>query len=749
MTFLTGTLLLGTLAAAVPVLIHLLHRQRTVPVRWGAMQFLLESQLQFRKRKKVDNWLLLLARMGLLALLAFLLARPLMIEGKYNPLSAAGATDVAVVIDRSLSAGRKAAAAEGGGAGGTQSVFERGVSVVEEISRRMRPGDTLSVVLAEHRPDTSFTPLPVRSGNVKEAHDKLHKLPPGATFATVPDAVQAAREQIARGPNAHKVIVVVSDGQRNAWQIDNAAAWSGALGDREAGGRARVYALPVPAEPRAGDVAALDLAVEPTLVGMKRPAQITATLTNTGATDAGPLTATLVVGGSEAGKQSVTGLKPGESRTVRFDHTFAAAGSNWVQVRADVDDALDADDTAVSAVNVLQRLPVLVIDGQLTSAGNFRASQFLVAAMQPVADELQEATTLIQPKVISASAAEGEKFEDYALVVVNDVPQLAGGAAERLGAYARAGHGVWVILGPRTDAAFVEKQLNQVGLLNAAVNQRSATAAPPGVELKVAGNPMVALLAAAERNAMTGAVTRQWWSMTPRDGDEQVVLAGAGSGDPLVLERPVGRNGGRLVVWCSSADGTWNNWPLMPNFVPLVNETVHHLAGASVKSSNRRLEAGMPLEWTGPAEPRIKSASITRPDGKTVQKQPTVTGGRQRVSYNDTAAPGLYTLRFDNTSVPQPVYFGVGLDRRELDQASLTEADHAWLKSRGFVEKRITPDELGAALGGVNQGAELWKWLALGVLALLVFETVMTRRMVRLQAAPDAAPPVPSPSGRG
>jgi hypothetical protein len=750
MTFLTGTLLLGTLAAAIPVLIHLLHRQRTVPVRWGAMQFLLESQLQFRRRKKVDNWLLLLARMALLALLAFLLARPLMIEGKYNPLSAAGSTDIAVVIDRSLSTGRKAAATEAGGAGGTQSVFERGVSVADEISRIMRPGDTLSVVLAEHRPDPSLTPLPVRSGNVKEAHDKLRKLPPGSTFATVPDAVQAAREQMARGPNAHKVIVVVSDEQRNAWQIDNAAAWSGALGDRAAAGRARVYALPVSAEPRAGDVAVGDLTVEPTLVGLKRPAQITATLANTGANDAGPLTATLVVGGNEAGKQSVTGLKPGESRTVRFDHTFAAAGSNWVQVRADVDDALDADDVAVGAVNVLQRLPVLVIDGQLTTAGNFRSSQFLVAAMQPVADVAQEATTLIQPRVISAGAAEGEKFEDYALVVVNDVPQLAGGAVERLGAYARAGHGVWVILGPRTDASFVEKQLNQAGLLNAAASQRSAAATPPGVELKAAGNPMVALLAAAERNAMTGAVTRQWWSLTPRDGDEQVVLASAGTGEPLVLERPVGRNGGRLVVWCSSADGAWNNWPLMPNFVPLVNETVHHLAGASVKSSGgRRLEAGMPLEWTGPAEPRIRSASVTRPDGKTVQKQPTVTGGRQRLSYNDTAAPGLYTLRFDNTSVPQPVYFGVGLDRRELDQATLTEADHAWLTSRGFVEKRITPAELSSALGGVNQGAELWKWLALGVLALLVFETLMTRRMARLQAAPDAAPLVHSPGGGG
>src|SRR5215212_11760174 len=109
MSFLMAPLLIGVLAAAIPVVIHLLHRQRTTPVQWGAMQFLLESQLQFRRRRKVDHWLLLLARMALLGLLAFLLARPLLIEGKYNPLSSNVATDIAVVVDHSLSTGRKAA----------------------------------------------------------------------------------------------------------------------------------------------------------------------------------------------------------------------------------------------------------------------------------------------------------------------------------------------------------------------------------------------------------------------------------------------------------------------------------------------------------------------------------------------------------------------------------------------------------------------------------------------------------------
>jgi hypothetical protein len=737
MSFLTGSLLFGLVAAAVPVIIHLLHRQRTVPVQWGAMQFLLEAPLQFRRRRKVDHWLLLLARIAMLALLAFLLARPLLRAAALSPLAPGAGADVAVVLDHSLSAGRKAGAEPA--AASQESVFQRGARIVESVASGMRPNDTLSVVLAEHRPDTSLTPVPVRSAGAPDVLNRLRQIKPGMTAAAVPDAVRAARELVARGPNAQKVVLVVTDDQRNAWRIYDAAAWSAALGDRAGPAATRVYSLPVPAEANARDVVVGDLSVEPSVVGVKRPAQITATLTNSGPGDVAAVAATLRVNGKEAGRQSFADLKAGTSHTVRFDHTFADAGSNWVEVRADVDDALAADNTAVAAVNVRQRLPVLVIDGQLTGAGNFRSSQFLLAAMQPVAEQSQASAALIQPKVVSAGAADAEKLDDYAAVVVNDVPQLGGSAVESLASYARSGHGVWIVLGPRTDPALLAKQLAQARLLTADFAEaKPLGATPPGVELKSPQNPTVALLAAAERNAMTGAVTRRWWRLTPRDGDEQVVLASSQGGDPLVIERPVGRNGGRLVVWCTSADGAWNNWPLMPNFVPLVNETVFHLAGAGSPPAQSRVTAGAPLEWSAPAEPRLTSATLTRPDGKTVPLVPVLSAGRQRITYNDTADPGLYTLRFEPTSIPQPAYFAVNIDPHELDPATLTDADYAWLTSRKFLDGRLRPGDLPSALAGTSPGAELSRWLALGVLALLVFETVMTRRMVRLQAAPVA-----------
>src|SRR3954463_7136133 len=102
--WLTALLAIG--AASIPIIIHLLHRQRTQPVLWGAMQFLKESPLQQKRRKKVDHWLLMLLRIAIGVLIVLLLAwpKPRLQNGL---LGASGGTDIAVVIDHSLSTGRR------------------------------------------------------------------------------------------------------------------------------------------------------------------------------------------------------------------------------------------------------------------------------------------------------------------------------------------------------------------------------------------------------------------------------------------------------------------------------------------------------------------------------------------------------------------------------------------------------------------------------------------------------------------
>src|SRR3954470_15899987 len=98
---------LAAAMALIPILVHLLHRQQVTPLAWGAMQFLLETPLKVKRRRRIDNWLLMLVRMLILLLIALLLARPSI---KNNALVARGPIDIAIVLDHSLTMNRISAA---------------------------------------------------------------------------------------------------------------------------------------------------------------------------------------------------------------------------------------------------------------------------------------------------------------------------------------------------------------------------------------------------------------------------------------------------------------------------------------------------------------------------------------------------------------------------------------------------------------------------------------------------------------
>ena len=76
MSLIHAGLAAGAGLAALPVVLHLFMRQTPKHIIFPALRLLRERQKQSRKRLRIKNWLLLLARMAILALMALALARP-------------------------------------------------------------------------------------------------------------------------------------------------------------------------------------------------------------------------------------------------------------------------------------------------------------------------------------------------------------------------------------------------------------------------------------------------------------------------------------------------------------------------------------------------------------------------------------------------------------------------------------------------------------------------------------------------
>src|SRR6266446_7009560 len=144
MTFgLLNILMLAGLAGlAIPPLIHLLHRRRFDVVDWGAMQFLQVSEAT-RRRLLIEELLLMLLRMGLIALLVLALAAPYAVSPLLAEVGGRPNRDVVLIFDGSYSMGLTDSQG--------QTPHELAKAWAEAFLNDLTPGDSVAVLQAKQQ----------------------------------------------------------------------------------------------------------------------------------------------------------------------------------------------------------------------------------------------------------------------------------------------------------------------------------------------------------------------------------------------------------------------------------------------------------------------------------------------------------------------------------------------------------------------------------------------------------------------
>ena len=97
-SFLSPLFLAGALAAAIPIVLHLLKREPETRVQFSAVHLLKHAPVEHSSRRRLRELLLLALRIGALLLFALAFARPFLTSGA----AGTGATTV-VALDTSLS----------------------------------------------------------------------------------------------------------------------------------------------------------------------------------------------------------------------------------------------------------------------------------------------------------------------------------------------------------------------------------------------------------------------------------------------------------------------------------------------------------------------------------------------------------------------------------------------------------------------------------------------------------------------
>jgi hypothetical protein len=594
MGFFNPALLWFALGGAIPIIIHLLHRQKFKRVRWAAMEFLLQALKKTRRRMQLENLLLLLLRILIMVLLALAIARPFFREA---PVEALGDSDCHhfFVIDQSYSMAYKRAQHT------SLDVAKRAaLKVLQDIHASEQ--DRFTILPLSAYPE----PILVNSNRKERIQTAISELKP-SDFGTSVHATMQSLSNLLESTeikNRDRRIYLFTDMQRNGWLLrDEAEAKKFADLLKAFAKKQNIkFFLYDAGTPDAFNHAIVDLRTNDRVITTKRTTRFTALIHNYSSIPRPAVNVGFYVNDNLV-KTEPTVLPPGATTPVMFEYDFAEAAPHIVRVSIDPD-YLDVDDSRYLSVDVKSALRALVIDGEPKDNSREGETYAFVLALDPGRQGIFFSVDL---KTVELFNAEG--LDGYDFLVLANVQSLTSDRVEKIENFVQRGGGLFITLGARTDKVSFNEFFwkKGTGLAPAQLDEITGDAPGGGIERgterRIAkfslGHPMFRTFQKRTMAALYDLVFYKYYKIKDHDPDKVLASLDDNFASPLFVEKSLGD--GKVILLTSTIDHEWNaGIQAHPPFLPLMWDLCRYLS--SRPASRRNVFVGELIQIDLPVE---------------------------------------------------------------------------------------------------------------------------------------------------
>jgi hypothetical protein len=729
-SFLNGALLWGALAISLPIIIHLINRQRFKTLRWAAIEFLLEANRRNRKRVQMEHLIVLLLRCLAIALIVAAVARPVATSGALAVLP--GARDQVeriVIVDDSASTGEKE---------GDRTAFDEEkrqlLQLLTDLGRE-RPGDHVTIIRGS-RP-RRWEKAGRTDEEASEVARRIETWTPSDTRFPIADALREALASDHENEKADKTalkryVYFLTDLRKCDWQADGGAATKEIHEAMKMAGTNTSFYIIDAGHDDTTNLGVVGLQPQEKLVATGIPQKLIAKVKNYGPQSAHEVRMQLKVGASAVPVAPISEIKPGETKDVEITYTFADAGPFAATVRLE-GDRLPADDHRDVALEVVRAVRVLLVDGKPTDDAYDAQTHFLEPALAPPGDVKSGVETVTVPVERVAE----EDISSYHAIILCDLDRFPAQRLPSLERYVREGGGLAIFLGDDVDPGAYERELwkQGAGLLPCKLGDKLGPFldAPAKLSTPALDHPLLRIFSGENNPFLSSVKSRQHYALPigPKDVTSRVIAKWEDvTNTPAIVEKGFGE--GRVVLFNTTANRAWTDWPRQPSFPVFAQELVRHLAPASTKGAN--LLVGQPLQRAiNPAVFKDR-AKLYVPGEKTPHEL--LASRREQASdalwfsYPETMTAGVYQLELTPTAAgatTRTESFAVELDPRE---GELEKVDAEALQKILTAENtkvqisRAGQQSILALTEGERQ--ELWRTCAFLLLVILALEGVLS-----------------------
>jgi len=680
MAFLTPAFLLGLAAIAIPVLVHLIQREKKRVVEFPSLMFVRRIPYQSVRRRRIRHWGLLLLRAAAIALIVAAFARPFLRQGATAAAAIGGAREIVVLLDDSASMGYG-------------DHWARAQDAARSVVRGMTPSDRATLVLFGRNAEENMRATADRTR--LEAAITRSKVSSGAT--RYGPALKLAESILSRSPIKRREVVLISDFQRSGWTGSEEVHYPEGM---------TVTAVSV-ASPKTANLAVPSVSFARASFSGQERITVTAGLSNKGDDAVRDVPVTLTIDGHEiqTERASVAAHASGSVTFTQFTLTGPNARGS---IRAGAD-PLPADNNFHFVVAPSAPVSLALVDsGDRSSSSLFLAKALSIGT-----------TPTFQVESVQAARMTPAAFDKRSVVVLNDTmfpPAAGGGVLKR---FVERGGGLLVIAGEHTTWPQGEADLLP-GRLGATIDRMSGRSGTLGY--LDYSHPVFEVFKAPRSGDFSAAHVFRYRTLQTAPGDR--VLARFDDGAVAAAEKKIGA--GRSIVWTSTLDDSWTDIAVKPIFLPLVHQIVRYLA--QYEQPAAWFTVGQVLDLTARAKTRADRIVVT-PSGERIMQSSVGEGNEGLLELNEQ---GIYEIRSAATSAGRPEAIAVNLDPAESDLSAIDPSELVAAVTGHAMPVNVQPEQTQEMTREEAEKRQaLWWYLLLAGLALLAAETAISNHLSR------------------
>jgi len=648
LNFSSPLFLFGLLGITVPILIHLLTRRQQKHIQFSAVYLLFQSQKRSIKKSRPNRLLLLLLRCLGISIFSLALANPFFSLGDSEAFRNNSPSSFVFIVDDSYSMRSQTK---------EKTLFESTIDFISKLLIQIPEGSEFSLVLAS-------SPANIYQDWIsqKESFEKLiSSLQPSFQTTDIGNALYKAVELLNNSKHKDKNLILLTDMSKNGWDMEVLS------------GIKQFPNIPLqifdfsPLSIKQNQVAVKSVKTQQEFLARSRILKIKTEIKNYSQENK-RLPVSLILN-KNLKKEALIELQAGKAISKEFSIPLRKEDPILGNIRV-LEDSLPTDDRRYFAHHPNQNIKVLIVDGDPGTVSHQSESFYLERALNPFSVSLSH----IDPTISTLTELPLRSLSDFSVVILANVRELPIDYELKLENFVLQGGALIFGMGDQIDAKYYNEKLgNLLPITLGAIQQYKE------IHLLFKNNEHPVMRAFSDKaiKEMRDIPFFSIYTTQARDGKSFKVANWFNNQNPAVIENDIGN--GKVIVFLSSLDREWNDFPIQPTFLPWIQRWTQYATRGLENISHPNLLIGESFQQ-----------NIDQTNGIWVIKTPdgnlnVIQTNEGKATFEKTYSPGVYSifeLPYENTAqtitkLPigsKPVgTFTVNIDTHESSPKKITE----------------------------------------------------------------------------